>query len=206
MMKWKVVVIDFELSPRQKRLLLRVGLPVATLVGATAIAYAAVPNVFVPGQALTAASLNENFARLDSRVTSLETVTPSAAHANVADTATNATHAMTADTATSATHAATADVASALGAGPIGAGLVIYNVPGAAVAAPCSMTSGFVTDCTCPDGMFVLSGGGDSGQATGHILRESRALTSTTWRITCTTTTADVACATYTLVCSRMGP
>jgi hypothetical protein len=65
-MKLKVVIVDFEMTPRAKRLALRVGIP-ALILGASAVAYANVPNVFVAGATLHAADLNANFASLDAR-------------------------------------------------------------------------------------------------------------------------------------------
>jgi hypothetical protein len=118
-------------------------------------------------------------------------------------------YAVEADHAVAATSAASAATAASLAAGPIAGQLTVYTVPGAKLATPCAvvgMTS-YVTDCTCPAGTFALSGGGDAGQGSGHFLRESRALTTTTWRVSCATAAgADAPCATYNLVCSRVGP
>jgi hypothetical protein len=71
-MKLKLVVVDFEIPPRAKRWALRLGIPGAILVGASAITYASVPKTWTPGDALKSADLNSNFASLDSRVTALE--------------------------------------------------------------------------------------------------------------------------------------
>jgi hypothetical protein len=71
-MQFKVVVVDLEIPPRAKRLLLRVALPVAILLGGGALAYANVPKTWAPGETLTAADLNGNFSALDARVTALE--------------------------------------------------------------------------------------------------------------------------------------
>jgi hypothetical protein len=113
-------------------------------------------------------------------------------------------YAIESDHAASATSAATA---ASLTPGPIAGRLAVYNVPGGMLAAPCAATVGPVIDCTCPNGTFVVSGGGDAGYGTGHFLRESRALTPTAWRITCATAAgADDMCVMYNLVCSRLGP
>jgi len=69
-MKLKLVVVDLELSRRQ-RLLGAAGLGAAILmVGAVAVAD--VPNTFVAGDTLTAAGLNENFDDIDTRVSGLD--------------------------------------------------------------------------------------------------------------------------------------
>jgi hypothetical protein len=113
-------------------------------------------------------------------------------------------YAVEADHAVAATTAVTA---SALAAGPIVGNLTVYNVPGNALAAPCgAVTGSSVIDCTCPAGTFVVSGGGDAGQGSGHFIRESRPLTSSIWRVTCAAGTTDALCVTYSLVCSRVGP
>jgi hypothetical protein len=103
-MKIQIVVIDLEISPRVKRAALWIGLPIAALVGASAVARAAVvPKAWTSGEALKAMDLNTNFASLDSRanaldarITALESLAPNAAHAATADTATTATSVATA--------------------------------------------------------------------------------------------------------------
>jgi hypothetical protein len=70
-MKLKVVIVDFELSARAKRLVLGVGVP-AFILGAATIAYANVPNVFSSGEVLTAAALNANFALHDTEIAALQ--------------------------------------------------------------------------------------------------------------------------------------
>ncbi len=69
-MKIKVTV-DIELSPRAKRLLL-VGLSMGVLVVGGAVAFANVPNTFKDGDTLSAATMNDNFAALDGRLTAVE--------------------------------------------------------------------------------------------------------------------------------------
>lgn len=71
-MKLKLVIVDLEMSPRVKRLLLRLGLPIALVLGGSALAYANVPKVWNSGDKLLAADLNGNFSALDTRITSLE--------------------------------------------------------------------------------------------------------------------------------------
>jgi hypothetical protein len=75
-MRLKIVIVDFELPPRVKRLGLQI-LPFALLVGVSALAYASVPKTWTAGDALKAADLNGNFASLDSRLTALETAASS---------------------------------------------------------------------------------------------------------------------------------
>lgn len=65
-------------TPRQTRLGLLIGLPLAVLHGPRSLVWA-VPNTWKPTDKLTAARLNENFASLDSSVAELGSTT--AAHA-----------------------------------------------------------------------------------------------------------------------------
>jgi hypothetical protein len=69
-MKLKVVVVDLELSRRQK--CLGVGAITLALTGVS-IAVASVPTSFNVGQVLKASDLNDNFARLDERIAAFET-------------------------------------------------------------------------------------------------------------------------------------
>jgi formylglycine-generating enzyme required for sulfatase activity len=71
-MKIKIMVIDFEVPARIKRRALAVGIPVAILAGAGAVAYADVKHTFKSGDVLKAADLNENFDELDQRIAALE--------------------------------------------------------------------------------------------------------------------------------------
>jgi hypothetical protein len=70
--KLKLVIVDLEMSPRVKRRLLRLGLPIALVLGGSALAYANVPKVWNSGDKLLAADLNGNFSALDTRITTLE--------------------------------------------------------------------------------------------------------------------------------------
>jgi hypothetical protein len=88
-MKLKIVIVDLELSARAKKLLIRIGVPLAVLLGGATLAYAggwALPNQWsAPGSPnyagpdLKASDLDDNFAALvdagaslDQRVTNLE--------------------------------------------------------------------------------------------------------------------------------------
>jgi hypothetical protein len=62
--------VDFELSPRAKRVL-RFMLPVLVML-VSAVVYAGVPNTFKDGDTLSAQPMNDNFASLDQRLTKLE--------------------------------------------------------------------------------------------------------------------------------------
>jgi hypothetical protein len=86
-MKLKLVVIDFELSARAKRIAAAVVVPLLVL-GGGAVAYANVPITWTDGDTLTAADLNLNFngldtdiAALDQRVVTVEQAAPSVASA-----------------------------------------------------------------------------------------------------------------------------
>ncbi len=63
----KLITIDLEISARAKRIALAVGIP-ALLLGASAIAFANVPNAFKAGDALSAQKMNDNFADIDARL------------------------------------------------------------------------------------------------------------------------------------------
>jgi len=84
-MKLKLVVVDLELTRRQKRIRAG-GLAVAVMLVAGA-AWAEVPNTFVAQQTLTAGDLNENFGYVNGRLDALAEETLSVgAHANTAST------------------------------------------------------------------------------------------------------------------------
>ena len=55
-----------------ERWTLRAGIPLAVIIGAGALAFAAVPHSFTNGDTLQAADLNSNFASLDQRISALE--------------------------------------------------------------------------------------------------------------------------------------
>jgi hypothetical protein len=67
-MKIKVYVVDFEIPPRVKRWGLRIGIPVAVLLGGGAVAYAAGLVTWSQGQTLNASDLNNNFSYLQSEI------------------------------------------------------------------------------------------------------------------------------------------
>ena len=60
-----------EMSTTFRRSLM-VGIPVATVVGLTALAYAGL-TTFTSGQPLSSATMNANFASLQSQITALQT-------------------------------------------------------------------------------------------------------------------------------------
>jgi hypothetical protein len=70
-MKFKLFVIDLELSARAKRIAAAVVVPLLVL-GGGAVAYANVPHSWADGDTLSAADLNGNFSALDQRVTTVE--------------------------------------------------------------------------------------------------------------------------------------
>jgi hypothetical protein len=63
-MKLKVVVVDLEVSARTKRWALGIGVPLALLLGGSAIAWAAGLHTWNTGDTLQAADLNANFQAL----------------------------------------------------------------------------------------------------------------------------------------------
>lgn len=83
-MKIKLVVIDFEVPARVKRIALGAGIP-AVLLGAAAIANAGVPHAFNPGEVLKASDLNGNFNALDQGVAALDQRIAALEQATVAD-------------------------------------------------------------------------------------------------------------------------
>jgi hypothetical protein len=166
-MKLKVVTVDLGVPPRMKRWGLRLGIPLAVVLGGGTVAYAAGLVTWATGQTLTAADLNNNFGYLQGEIATLQqtVATPPSS---------------------------------------ISAGLTLYNVTGGVVSSPC--TGGPIVTCTCPAGSYVVSGGADCGLNSGTFLRESRPLSTNSWRATCSSGTADTMGYTYTLVCSKVGP
>jgi len=71
-MKLKVVVVDLEVSPRAKRWALRIGIPLATLVGGATLAWAASVHTWSDGDTLSAADLNANFSALQGEIATLQ--------------------------------------------------------------------------------------------------------------------------------------
>ncbi len=64
-----------------------------------------------------------------------------------------------------------------------------------------------VGDCTCPNaGEVVISGGAYTLSGGGRFLRESRPLSPTTWRVTCSDGSGDIVCTRINIVCARLGP
>jgi hypothetical protein len=63
-------------TSRLARLTMRIGIPIAVVAGAGALAYAAVPHSFSDGDTLTAADLNANFAALQAQLASGGTTPP----------------------------------------------------------------------------------------------------------------------------------
>ena len=77
-MKLQIVVVDLEVSPRVKRLALRLGIPLA-LLGAASVAYAGTVHTWADGDALNASDLNGSFQALQDQITALNgTVTAQA--------------------------------------------------------------------------------------------------------------------------------
>ena len=72
-MKLKIIVVELEIPTRVKLWSLRIGISVAALATASAVAYGSVPKTWIARDTLVASDLNNNFASLDLRVTALET-------------------------------------------------------------------------------------------------------------------------------------
>ncbi|MFC1643218.1 hypothetical protein ACFL5O_11130 [Myxococcota bacterium] len=115
-------------------------------------------------------------------------------------------YAVEANHATSATTAQTAQAAMALVDAPVKAGLSHYLVTQANLATSdiCKNTTGSTVDCSCPEGFYVVAGGGWG--ATGTSLRESSPRGVNEWRIVCTSGTADTLCNGFRITCSRIAP
>jgi hypothetical protein len=67
-MKLKVVIVDMEIPPRVKKWALRLGIPLALVLGGGAVAWAAGLVVWSDGQTLKAADLNGNFNYLEGQI------------------------------------------------------------------------------------------------------------------------------------------
>lgn len=70
----------------------------------------------------------------------------------------------------------------------------------------CPAPTATTSDCACPAGETVVSGGGWSNTATNVFLRESRPISTTSWRITCASAAADQVCSGQSIICSRLAP
>jgi hypothetical protein len=71
-MKLKVVVVDLEIPPGVKKWALRLGIPVAVLLGGGGVALAAGLVTWSSGQTLQAADLNNNFTYLSGEISALQ--------------------------------------------------------------------------------------------------------------------------------------
>jgi hypothetical protein len=71
-MKMKVVVIDLEIPPSFKKWGIRLGLPIALLIGGSTIAWATMLHTWNAGDRLDAADLNGNFATLQAEIAALQ--------------------------------------------------------------------------------------------------------------------------------------
>jgi len=88
LLKLKLYVFDFEIPARVKRNALKIGIPVALILGGGALAYAQGLVSWSSGQTLTAANLNGNFSYLQGQITTaaLAPRTPSAFRATLSST------------------------------------------------------------------------------------------------------------------------
>jgi hypothetical protein len=66
------IVLDFEHPTPAKKWALRIGLPVALLIGGGAVAWATQLKTWNTGDPLTAADLNNNFGALQAQVTAVQ--------------------------------------------------------------------------------------------------------------------------------------
>jgi hypothetical protein len=90
----------------------------------------------------------------------------------------------------------------------------IYSAGAVAIASPNTLSIGvrYLTctigplphDCGCNAGETVVSGG---GYLSGGLVRESRPLSTTTWRIVCANFAgADANCSSMSIICARLAP
>ncbi|HEX8795220.1 MAG TPA: hypothetical protein VF765_29935 [Polyangiaceae bacterium] len=75
-MKLKLIVVDFEVPLAAKKWGLRLGIPVAMLLGSGAVAYGSGLVSWSSGQTLTAADLNNNFAYVQSQIAGVQGQVP----------------------------------------------------------------------------------------------------------------------------------
>src|SRR5579859_4313451 len=71
-MKVKLIIIDLEIPPSVKRWGIRLGIPLAVLIGGSTIAWAAMLHTWNNGDRLNADDLNGNFATLQSEIAALQ--------------------------------------------------------------------------------------------------------------------------------------
>jgi hypothetical protein len=202
-MKFKVLVIDFEIPPRVKRWALRTGIPATVVAGAGAIAYAGVPIVFTSHGPLTAGDLNADFYNLDSRLGTLEDGgAPYSAQAGHALTADNATRASGGAPGTFAVQGDLTTAGNASVAGTLSVGLHVST--------NCTFdTAQGFTDCTCASNEVAIGGGAYGG---GPYLDESRnpaapPAVGGSWRVGCRNSSgARTQCFYPTAICARLAP
>jgi len=72
-MKLKLVVVDFEIPRRVRRVMTLVGVPLLVIAGVSTLALATVPHTFNSGDVLSAMDLNVDFNALDTRLAAVET-------------------------------------------------------------------------------------------------------------------------------------
>jgi hypothetical protein len=75
-MKLKIVVVDLEIPRHTKRIMVLVGIPIAVMLGVSAVALATVPHTFNSGDVLNATDLNVDFTTLDTRLSAVEAKRP----------------------------------------------------------------------------------------------------------------------------------
>jgi hypothetical protein len=199
MMKLKLVVVDLELTRRQK-LYGALGIGGAAALF-TSVALADVPVVFMANAPLTAKSLNDNFASLDARAKAIEDDI-----ANGVPLAAQAQSATTAQTATVATKAQGADAGQFNVPGTLGLGLTFAHSGDCAY----NSANGY-TDCVCPVGTIAIGGG---AYITGpNSLQESRnngddnLVFGRGWRVACVNASGSrVPCSVPRAYCARIAP
>jgi len=181
-LKLKMVVIDIELTRRQKR---AAALALLTAVVLASGAALAAPKTFVAGEVLKSADLNANFESLDARANAIEDT--------IADGVPLAAEAQGAA-------AGTFNVPGTLGLGiSIAQGAACVYEP----------ISGY-TDCTCPAGSIAFGGGVltvGGLLAESRNPADDAGTLGTAWRTACTNSSGvRVQCTWNRAYCARIAP
>jgi hypothetical protein len=164
------------------RLGLLVGVPVAVVLGLTAIGWAAAAlKSWKSGDVLTADDLNANFTALNGAFVDL-----------------------TGDQTIAGTKTFSGNISVG---GSLGVGVATFCQDPTTLGM-CARTTGQpvgVFDCSCPMGQTIVNGGALAAAATDTI-RESRPIATNKWRVACTNAAGGLTdCLAFCFTCARLG-
>lgn len=172
------IMIQLDPPTAAKKWALRIGVPVALLLGGGAVAWAAGLKIWNAGDTLTAADLNANFAYVQSEI------------------------------AGGATSLAAGGAAGGLTRFAVMGGTITTTSATCAKGAFASVPNTVVCSCPAGSYVVSGGAWATTTNGTAdNYLRESRPYSTTQWAMTCINTAGDdVICGEYDLLCSRLGP